>query len=262
MPLTISCAQCGRPATIKPLQARLYRLNYCSRQCRGAHLIVEAMQRWEARLGEPLIPWLKKTYDDGASYRTIMANLGLNETWTLSKVMRLNGIRIRKGSDAVKTQWLNADERRDAAARNMKRIAVPLGHFAHGKNRSPREIVVQRWIEDAGLIVAPQRKTRTGRPGCQYHIDLFLPDLNVGVEIYGSKSLLRPLRHREIEKLGVRMLYVPNRIVDRNERFRIDKLIACLKRARLAPSPAEETELVRWGYPEGAPAFKADLDQR
>lgn len=250
------CPVCGRTFDAKMNQTR----ETCSRACAGNMRLRKAIDRWSARVGEPVDAWLRRRYvEEGASFRDLMADMGLNEVRTLSKVMRLLGIEIRRGTVAVRQQWQGAEARRASQSLRVKtnpRFLSELGRYAHGKEPSPREIVIRHWLEGVGVRVVPQYPVQfvsaDGRR-MAYHLDLFLPELRAAIEVYGGKCRLDPVRHRHVSQLGIRVLYVPNRIADRGERERVEQLVAALKRARLDPAAANDEQLVLWGYPHDAP---------
>jgi len=52
------------------------------------------------------------------SYRFIMKAIGRNNARVVRKILESNGIPVRRGSDAVATQWIDADWRREKARHN------------------------------------------------------------------------------------------------------------------------------------------------
>ena len=99
---------------------------YCSRECwqRSEELKIEE------RIGEPLENALRRLYvDERQSYREIHETLQINIRTIMSRLRRF-GIEIRHGSEAVKTQWENNDERREAQTEFFRQV----GYDHAGKN--------------------------------------------------------------------------------------------------------------------------------
>lgn len=62
---------------------------------------------------------------ENRSYRFIMDQIGRNNARFVKKLLIENGIEIRKGSEAVKTQWINADQRRVKTSDQAKKLFAP-----------------------------------------------------------------------------------------------------------------------------------------
>lgn len=71
---------------------------------------------------EQLIQWYVV---EKRSYRWIMSKLNFNSARTLKRAMVNFGIDIRTGSAAVKTQWINAEERKRNQAKFSKEFFKP-----------------------------------------------------------------------------------------------------------------------------------------
>jgi len=74
------------------------------------------------------------------SYRQIMQNLGINNARAVKRMLVDAGIEIRRGADAVKTQWENNPERREKQA---NWLSSKLSGRPSGKRLSEEEIAAR-----------------------------------------------------------------------------------------------------------------------
>lgn len=84
----------------------------CSNKCRYEWNFILAVKRCEQRVNESMETYLKREYGEKKrSYRSLMKELGCSNR-TLTKMLKAYCIPVRRGSEAVKTQWVNNPERR------------------------------------------------------------------------------------------------------------------------------------------------------
>lgn len=131
----VTCRVCGKEVYMP--RNRLEGFRCCSRKCADKWKFLLVIQRysWTKSL-------LKELYlNQKLSLREIcrFTNANPQGTKSLRKAMRRYGIRIRHGSEAVRTQWKNADERRKKISELAKKN---LSHWSGGKwqRRNPEKI--------------------------------------------------------------------------------------------------------------------------
>ena len=108
--VTKICVVCNNPFEVK-LSHSSYIL-CCSMTCGGKFKTQRFDRLLEAHVGMPINDWLYSRYVQGLwSYRHITKELHINLR-TLMRYMKEYNIPIRHGSDAIKAQWLDANERR------------------------------------------------------------------------------------------------------------------------------------------------------
>lgn len=108
----IICEFCGKPDR-KPGNKKP---KYCSHECYNE----ARRQEISDRIGEPLDIAIQRRYVlFRMSYREIEQELGIANRTIMRTLERLR-IEPRQGSDAVKTQWENNDERRQATSEMLK----------------------------------------------------------------------------------------------------------------------------------------------
>ncbi len=85
----------------------------CSPSCKKELRELQTINRYEKTIGEPLDNWLRRKYvDELWSYRDIIKALGIQNVSAIIKIMRRFDIPVRKGSEAVATQWEKDPDRR------------------------------------------------------------------------------------------------------------------------------------------------------
>lgn len=107
----------------------------------------EVLQRIESIEGRPAREALTALYvDQSLSIRKLRLRWYLNER-TVMRLMKWFGVEPRRGSDAVKTQWINNDERRKISAETMRKTAVKQSaegrHNRLGKTKETDEGVMR-----------------------------------------------------------------------------------------------------------------------
>jgi len=127
----------------------------CSNECRHQWNFILSIKRCEERVHEHMDIYLKREYGaNKRSYRSLMKDLGCTNR-TITKMLDWFNIPIRRGSEAVKTQWTENEKRR-------KEQDQTFGNLHRGKPSSRRIsneilkerldkrglILIKRWIED------------------------------------------------------------------------------------------------------------------
>ena len=77
---------------------------------------------------------------------------------TLRKLCTYFGIPIRKGSDAIKTQWVNADVRRIKTADRLRLITTGRPSWSKGRSKA----------NDTSLLAVSQRRQGKGNPAYKH----------------------------------------------------------------------------------------------
>lgn len=113
---------CDKEMNLKPSRISRVKHNFCSTECHDRHRHEVAYKEMSDKVGEDFKKWLNQKYIDELKPASEISKLLYGTANCKSSVVRwLNklGIEVRHGSDAVKTQWINNDERREE---NKQRI--------------------------------------------------------------------------------------------------------------------------------------------
>lgn len=120
--VTLGCDTCGKE--FKRKRSQVSESNYCSRECKNKGQEKVAYKKLCKSVGGDFKEWLEKAYTVNLrSFRNIALEVYGSEKNSSSVGGWMNrlGIPIRDRSDAVKTQWIDNDERRKAAGVGMKK---------------------------------------------------------------------------------------------------------------------------------------------
>lgn len=115
--MIIKCDYCGAEFNIKPSRIKRTKNNFCSKQCFDEYRVKMSIDKYTEKVGMDFKTWISDKYlKDMLSTSEISKLLYGNERNKSVILQWLNrfGIQIRHGSDAVKTQWIDADERRES----------------------------------------------------------------------------------------------------------------------------------------------------
>lgn len=125
---TLHCPICGTKKTIR--KSHKNREFTCGKkECASEYRWQTFLAETEQRIGESLEDALQRLYiTERKSFREIHNILGINGR-TIAKALHKFDIPVRHGSEAVKTQWENNNERRETQAETMRQ------QFAHQKGR-------------------------------------------------------------------------------------------------------------------------------
>lgn len=124
--VTLSCDTCGKE--FKRKRSQVSESNYCSRECKNKGQGKVAYKKLCKSVGGDFKEWLEKEYTVNLrSFRNIALEVYGSEKNSSSVGGWMNrlGIPIRDRSDAVKTQWINNDERRKKAADGLRTRITP-----------------------------------------------------------------------------------------------------------------------------------------
>lgn len=124
----------------------------------------ETIKRIEMIEGIPIREALVKLYIDGFfTYRKLCKRWNINVR-TLMRLFRFYKIEPRKGSEAVKTQWIKNLERRKKASEFMKKFAKELAkkgkHGRLGKTKENSESIRQMAIKLSEISSASRQEVR------------------------------------------------------------------------------------------------------
>lgn len=120
--VTLGCDTCGKE--FKRKRSQVSESNYCSRECKNKGQGKVAYKKLCKSVGGDFKEWLEKAYTVNLrSFRNIALEVYGSEknNSSVGGWMKRLGIPIRDRSDAVKTQWIDNDERRKAAGVGMKK---------------------------------------------------------------------------------------------------------------------------------------------
>lgn len=116
------CHMCDKEMNLKPSRISRAKHNFCSTECHDRYRHEVAYKEMSDKVGEDFKKWLNQKYIDELKPASEISKLLYGTANCKSSVVRwLNKleIEVRHGSDAVKTQWINNDERREE---NKQRI--------------------------------------------------------------------------------------------------------------------------------------------
>lgn len=122
----IKCDVCNLEFKKKP--HRVGKTNYCSNECMYLGRERIAHERVVRVTGNDIEGWLRREYTENLrSVRDIAREIYGVEKNSSAVLNLLNkyGIERRTGSDAIKTQWINNDERRALSSKTMKKTMTP-----------------------------------------------------------------------------------------------------------------------------------------
>ena len=114
--MIVQCANCGKELNVKPYTVKRSKNNFCSTKCHDTFRHEMNVKSMSEKVGEDFRKWIEERYVvDLLSMRDISKVLYGNEKHNSSVRNWLNkfDIPIRHGAEAVKTQWIDADDRRE-----------------------------------------------------------------------------------------------------------------------------------------------------
>lgn len=116
----LNCHRCGKEIERKRSRVKY---SYCN-DCKRFKNLGPVIDKYEAYLGvDNLGDWLYEKYiDERLSFRKIMTFLNTNANKTISSLLQYYDIPIRYGSEAIKTQWENNEERREHLRNNCSHL--------------------------------------------------------------------------------------------------------------------------------------------
>lgn len=121
--MMIKCDNCSKEFYKKPSHVAKARNHFCCTECHNFYRHNKTIERFNELVSDDFKTWLTKKYlDELLSIRQISKILYGKETVSgcvRDWLMEFN-IPMRHGSEAIKTQWIDADERRDLASKRAK----------------------------------------------------------------------------------------------------------------------------------------------
>lgn len=124
--VTLVCAICG--VEFKRKKSHVRESNTCSKPCGDKQKAQRAYQRMCDTVGEDFKTWLYREYITNLKSTRQIAEVAYGSSKNNSCIQRWLiscGIEARRGSEAVKTQWINNEERRAISSRTMKKTMTP-----------------------------------------------------------------------------------------------------------------------------------------
>lgn len=121
--MTVVCEICGRKFSRKQSYIEKYKHITCSRVCSNEMKRRLGEQRLSDRVGCEISKWLYQKYvvelKTTRQIATILYNKPKSSSCVKGLLKRYN-IPVRHGSEAIKIQWINADERRKATSKRAR----------------------------------------------------------------------------------------------------------------------------------------------
>ena len=121
--MKVDCHFCAKEFQVKESRIKNVKNPCCSMECMAKHKTLNKIKKLEEKLQCNLKIWLENKYNkEKLPIRKIAKEMGYSSTSTesISKLLSYYGIEIRKGSEAIKTQWLNNTERRNETSKLAK----------------------------------------------------------------------------------------------------------------------------------------------
>lgn len=119
--MIVNCDYCDAEFNIKPSQLKRSKNNFCSKECHNSFRHENNVKEMSVKVGEDFKTWIERKYlTEMLSIRKISKILYGDEKHMSSVRNWLNkfDIPIRHGSEAIKTQWIDSEERREIS-RNL-----------------------------------------------------------------------------------------------------------------------------------------------
>ena len=114
------CLNCGEMFYKKPFRLKKENIHTCSRSCYGEYLHKLKIKEIEDRFNKSIKELLEDLYvNKMMSIRQIEKEIGLAYR-VIGKWLKENNVSVRHGSEAIKTQWIDNDERRKQASEIAK----------------------------------------------------------------------------------------------------------------------------------------------
>lgn len=137
-----NCDYCGKMMDLPKYRIINSKNNYCSQLCKGEWQTSNFIKTKEIEIGTTLKHWLIENYVvKMKTYRQIVKELKINNR-SVSMLLNKFNISIRHGSDAIKTQWINNNERKKKNAKFMTEIS-----YGNTQKRLKENIITKRLNE-------------------------------------------------------------------------------------------------------------------
>lgn len=116
-----NCKVCNKEINRKPSALKRGEV-VCSIECRSALKTITKINEFENKLGvDDFEFWIKNKYlNEMKGIREICKLLNTNANRTISSILKYYNIPVRHGGEAIKTQWINNDERRCETSKTAK----------------------------------------------------------------------------------------------------------------------------------------------
>ena len=157
--VTLVCTICG--VEFKRKKSHVRESNTCSKPCGDKQKAQRAYQRMCDTVGEDFKTWLYREYITNLKSTRQIAEVAYGSSKNNSSIQRWLiscGIEARRGSEAVKTQWINNEERRALSA---KQIVL---------NRTPEVIERLKTTMRSSEYRLKQSKGKTGSNNGMYGV--------------------------------------------------------------------------------------------
>lgn len=117
----ISCMNCGKSFYKKPNRIKSGNIHTCSNVCYGEFIHKRKVQEIESKFNKNIKILLNELYiENKMTTRQISKYIGLSYN-KVSEWLKKYDIEIRYGSEAIKTQWINNNERRKMTSEMAKK---------------------------------------------------------------------------------------------------------------------------------------------
>lgn len=120
----VVCDNCGKIHN-KSYRDAIKNSNFCNKKCMQEYRTNQFLKEFESEIGEDAKTFLEREYiQNKKSFRNISIEIFGHDGYrnSLSNWCKKLGIQVRKGSEAVETQWINNTERRKQNAELMRKV--------------------------------------------------------------------------------------------------------------------------------------------
>ena len=123
MLINTKCNNCGNDIELPHYQYERGKHHYCSKECKYQDSLSIVIDDYKKYLNvDDFKSWIYQKYViELCTVRGLMKLLNTKSNRTVMKVLKYYNIPIRHGSEAIKVQWINNDERKIAATEHAKK---------------------------------------------------------------------------------------------------------------------------------------------
>jgi len=122
--MLVTCTNCKKEINIKPSRISRVNNNFCSRECHDEYRHKLNYQKMSVRVGEDFKKWLFEMYvvqlKPLSEISKILYGEDKNCKSSVNRWLKKLDIELRHGGEAIKTQWIDNEERRVKASEKTK----------------------------------------------------------------------------------------------------------------------------------------------
>ena len=122
----IECDYCKKEIEISNSKLKEYKTHFCSHKCKGNFMTLETIKKYESKFDiVDMGKWITEKYvNERLSFREIMKLLETKNNRSVKSFLTYYNVPIRKGGEAIKTQWENNPERRKTMGKIFKAYRI------------------------------------------------------------------------------------------------------------------------------------------